>query len=110
VAFGFYVEDASGNLDANDPIMMCTTATTNSRGNFSVAISDVGYTGVLHVQATTKDTASGVTNTTVTSVTGFSTTAVSGSVYQFTSLLGVLGLDAVGSGRTVYVSVVGSTS
>jgi hypothetical protein len=107
VAFEPFVENSEGSLLA-DPIIMSDTATTDSSGNFSLDITGISYTSVSTVHATTKDTASGVTNTTVTSVTGFSTSTVSGSVYQFTETLGILNLSAVGSGRTVYITVIGS--
>lgn len=107
MGFDFFVEDNQGSL-LSDPILVHATATTDSGGAFTVDLTNVGYTSVVSFQASTLDTASGVTNTTVTSVTTFNTTTISGNVYEFTSLLGVLGLSAVGSGRTVYVTVVGS--
>ena len=103
MAFDFFVEDSGAGL-ATDPILMHAAVTTDSSGNFTVNMTDVNYSSVFTVQATTKDTASGVTNTTVTSVTTFNTT----TVYQFSETLGILNLAAVGSGRTVYVTVVGS--
>lgn len=106
MAFDFFAEDHNGNFYQN-PICVAFSVTTTSGGAFSANITDAALTHIRSISAQCLNTASGVTNTTVTSITGFSTTSVTGNVYQFTSTLGVLNLAAAGSGRTVYITIIG---
>ena len=102
-------DDVNGSNDFNDPVIIYNQATTDSGGAFSVDVSNVDMTRVHTVHAQCLDTASGVANTTIVSITGVSTTTITGNVYQFSTGLG-LTLAAVGSGRTVYLTVTGDLS
>jgi len=107
MAFNFYVSDQSGNLTM-EPILLHTTATTASDGTFSVDISDAGLTHVHTVHATVIAPNNTLSNAASTSISTFTTSTVAGIAYSNTlAVLGVLGIAAVGAGRTVYITVVG---
>lgn len=106
MAFDFFAEDNNGNLFTN-PMAVAFTVTTTSGGAFSADITNAGLTHVRSVSAQCLNSGSGVTNATVTSLTGVSTTTISGNVYQFTQNLGILNLAAAASGKTVHITVIG---
>lgn len=106
MSFDFFAEDHNGNFYQN-PICVSFSVTTTTGGAFTANLTDAALTHIRSISAQCLNTASGVTNTTVTSVTEFSTTSVSGNVYQFTQNLGILNLTAADSGRTVYITIIG---
>lgn len=106
MAFDFFAEDNNGNFYQN-PICVSFSVSTTTGGAFTADLTNASLTHIHSISAQCLDTASGVTNTTVVSITGFSTTSVSGNIYQFTQNLGILNLAAAGSGRTVYITVIG---
>lgn len=103
--FTTYTEDTSGNLTIS-PLLIRATATTNSSGVFSVDISNVGLTHVHTVSVSPLASGTSETDMMICNVDSFSTSTVSGVAYEFTSLLGVLGLTAAAS-KTIYVTILG---
>jgi hypothetical protein len=107
MAFDFFVEDESGNLTTN-PMLVHTTATTNSSGIFNVDITGAGLTHVYSVHATVVASNSSLSNAVGTSIYTFNTTTITGIAYSPTAaVLGLLGITAVGSGHIVYITIIG---
>ena len=107
MAFDFFVEDNQGNL-TQSPMLVHTTATTASDGTFSVNISNAGLTHIYNVHATVLASNNTLANAAVASISSFTTSTVSGIAYQSsTAVLGLLSINAVGAGRTVYITVIG---
>jgi hypothetical protein len=71
-----------------------------------VDISGVFLTHVHSVSVSPLAGGTAVTDMMVCNVHTFNTSTVSGAAYEFTSLLGVIGLAAANS-KTIYVTVVG---
>jgi hypothetical protein len=107
MAFDFFVEDESGNL-TQSPMLVHTTATTASDGTFSVDISNAGLTHVYTVTATVLATNNTLANAIGVSISTFSTTSIAGIAYQpSVAVLGLLGIQAVGAGKVVRITIVG---
>ena|SRR5579859_5586607 len=105
--YDFFVEDESGNLTTN-PMLVHTTATTASDGTFSVDITNAGLTHVYTVTAVVLATNNTLSNAIGTSISTFSTTTVAGIAYQpSVAVLGLIGIQPVGSGHTVHITIVG---
>jgi hypothetical protein len=108
MAFDFFAQDDDGDLITN-PMCNVFQAVTDSSGNFSVDVTNDNLTNVYTAHVSPKATGSAVTNMMVANITTLTTTTVAGTVYEFTSLLGVLGLTAATS-KTVYVTVIADQS
>lgn len=107
MAFDFFVEDESANLTQN-PMLVHTTATTASDGTFTVDISNAGLTHVYTVSATVLATNNTLSNAVGASISTFTTSTVAGICYQPTAaVLGLLGIQAVGAGKVVRLTIVG---
>lgn len=107
MAFDFFVEDEQGNL-TQSPMLVHTTATTASDGTFSVDISNAGLTHVYTVSATVVTSNNTLANAIGVSISTFSTSTVAGICYQpSVAVLGVIGIQAVGAGKTVRLTIVG---
>lgn len=107
MAFDFFVEDESGNLTSS-PMLVHTTATTASDGTFTVDISSAGLTHVYTVTAVVLAPNNTLANAIGTSISTFNTSTVAGIAYQpSTAVLGVIGIQAVGSGHTVRITIIG---
>lgn len=109
MGFNVSVIDAAGAPDT-DPLICHATATTASDGTWSVDLSSIGYTNIFTVHAQVISADQTVANAGHTSVSTFSTTTVSGRAVkpQNVNVLGGSPVQSIGSGRTVYVTVIGN--
>lgn len=107
--FDVTVCDTSGT-PKTIPFISCGTATTASDGTWSLDISNVGYTNIFSVAAQVISDDQTAANAGYTSVSTFSTTTVSGRAVkpQTITALGESPVQSIGSGKTVYVTVIGN--
>lgn len=109
MGFTVSVVDSSGAPNT-DPFICHATATTASDGTWSIDISNVGYTNIFSVSAHVISSDNTVANAGYTSISTFSTTTVAGRGVkpQTVGALGGSPVQSIGSGRTVYVTVIGN--
>lgn len=102
------VVDESGS-PKTFPYIVETTVTTASDGTFTADFTDVGLTTVYGAFATGIAANSSLGNALSTSIYTLNTTTVTGIAYVHnTAVLGVLGIQAAGSGETIKVTVIGN--
>lgn len=109
MGFNVSVINTSGSPDT-DPLIMHGTATTASDGTWSLDISGVGYTNLMTVTAHVISTDQTTGNAGYTSISTFSTSTVAGRAVkpQNIAVLGGSPVQSIGSGHTVYVTVIGN--
>jgi len=93
-----------------DPFVCHASTTTASNGTWSVDISGVGFTNIFSVHAQVMSSDNTVANAGYASVSTFSTSTVSGGAVKPLTV-GALGgspVQSIGSGHTVYVTVIGN--
>lgn len=109
MGFNVSVINTSGAPDT-DPLICHASTTTASDGTWSIDISGVGYTNLFSVQAIVLSSDNTVANAGYTSVSTFSTSTVAGRAVkpQTVPALGGSPVQSIGSGRTVYITVIGN--
>jgi len=102
------VVDANGS-PKTFPYIIEVTTTTASDSTFTVDISNVGLTNVYAVFATGIASSNALGSALCTSIYSFDTSSVTGIAYVHnTAVLGVLGIQGAGSGKTIKVVVLGN--
>jgi hypothetical protein len=102
------VTDKDGNLII-DPVIVYASATTDSNGAFTVDMTNAAYTHVYSVSATVISADTTVANSAFSAVSTFNLTTVTGKGVR-SQTVGALGgspVQSVGSGHTVYITVIG---
>lgn len=100
--------DNQGTPDTS-PFICHTTATTASDGTWSVDITNVGFVNIFSVSAHVVSSDQTAGNAGYTSLSTVSTTTIAGrAVKPVTVVLASLSVQAIGSGHTVYVTVIGN--
>lgn len=109
MGFTVSVIDNTGSPEF-DPLICHVSTTTASDGTWSVDISGVGYTTIFSVHAQIISSDNTAANAGYTSVSTATTSTIAGrGVKPLT--VGALGgspIQNIGSGRTVYVTVIGN--
>lgn len=107
MAFDFFASDNNGNL-IQSPMCVVGSTTTDSSGNFSLDISNAGLTHIYSVSVTAFSTSTASLSQLYASVSTFSISTVAGKVQQPVNVvLSSPSMTPVGSGKTVYVTVIG---